>query len=95
MLLQLDLQVLLETLPLENGARLDVCEGVPVFRAPHDVSARIEQLLTEQQTRPLSEDEKRELDRYEGLDDFLSLVNRLVRNALLAPSSAPPHASAA
>jgi len=35
-----------------------------------------------------------ELERYEGLDDFLSLVNRLVRNALSA-STSPHHASAA
>jgi hypothetical protein len=89
------LQVLADTLPIEHGARLDLCDGVPVFRAPHDIVARVEELLLEQQARPLSQEEKRELDRYEGLDDFLSLVNRLVRNTFLAPDAVPPHASAA
>jgi hypothetical protein len=86
-----NLQTLIAGLPIEHGARLDVSEGVPVFRAPQDVQARVEELLLAQQTRPLSEEERQELDRYEGLDDFLSLVNRLVRNALITP----PHASAA
>ncbi len=90
MALPADLKVLLETLPIENGARLDLCDGVPVFRAPHDLVTRIEELLQEQQARPLSADEQQELERYESLDDFLSLVNRLVRNTFLAP-----HASAA
>lgn len=89
-----DLRVLVDTLPLENGARIDLCEGVPVFRAPHELVARIEELLAAQQSRALSQDEKVELERYEGLDDFLSLVNRLVRNALSA-STSPHHASAA
>lgn len=82
-------------LPLEHGARIDLSEGIPVFRAPHEMQARIEDLLAAQQEGPLSEDERRELDRYESLDDFLSLVNRLVRNTLAAPPTVSPHASAA
>lgn len=76
------LQELIQLLPIEHGARIDLSEGFPVFRAPHEMQARIEALLLAQQEGPLSDDEKRELDRYESLDEFLSLVNRLVRNAL-------------
>lgn len=86
-----NLQELIATLPIEHGARLDLSEGIPVFRAPHELQSRIEELVLAQQARPLSEDEKQELDRYESLDDFLSLVNRLVRNAIVSA----PHASAA
>ena len=85
-----NLQALIDVLPIEHGARLDLSEGVPIFRAPHEMQGRIEELLLAQQSGPLSDAEKQELDRYESLDDFLSLVNRLVRNALAAP-----HASAA
>jgi hypothetical protein len=90
-----NLQALITALPIEHGARLDVSDGVPVFRAPHEMQTRIEELLLAQQGGSLSDDERRELDRYESLDAFLSLVNRLVRNALVAPPPAAPHASAA
>lgn len=85
-----ELQTLIAALPLEHGARLDLSDGVPIFRAPHEMQARIEDLLLAQQEGPLGEEEKQELERYESLDDFLSLVNRLIRNELVAP-----HASAA
>lgn len=88
-----NLQGLIEVLPLEHGARLDVIDGVPIFRAPHEMQARIEELLAAQQTGALSDEERRELSRYESLDDFLSLVNRLIRNALTSPPA--PRASAA
>ncbi|MFO0755335.1 MAG: hypothetical protein U0359_02515 [Byssovorax sp.] len=89
------LDTLLHALPIEHGARIDVSEGFPVFRAPQEVQARIEALLLAQQDGSLTDEERQELDRYESLDDFLSLVNRLVRNALATPPSPAPHASAA
>ncbi len=95
MALRADLQVLMNTLPIENGASLDLYEGVPVFRAPRPLVTRAHELLEEKQTRKLSPHEEQELDRFEGLDDFLSLVNRLVRNALLLPDPPLPHVSPA
>ncbi len=94
-MLPVALEELVRALPIEHGARIDLSEGFPVFRAPHEVQARIEALLVAQQSSPLSDEEQRELDRYESLDDFLSLVNRLVRNTFAAPPTPAPHASAA
>jgi hypothetical protein len=60
-------------------------EGVPIFRASATVQTRIETLLAKQQATGLSAEEEQELDSYEGIDDYLSFVNRVVRN--LAHSS--------
>ena len=68
------------TLPLEGAVRIELEEGVPIFRASETVQARIETLLEKQQTQQLSQQEEQELDAYEEIDDYLSLLNRLVRN---------------
>jgi hypothetical protein len=41
-------------------------------------------LLDKQQTSPLSPEEERELDGYQEIDDYLSFVNRTIRNLFLA-----------
>ena len=66
--------------PAEGAIRIDLEEGIPVFRASHTVQARIEALLSKQRGSELSSEETQELDRYEEIDDYLSLVNRVVRN---------------
>ena len=58
-------------------------EGVPIFRASSAVKARIEELLTKQQSSLLNLEEAKELDCYEEIDDYLSFVNRLIRNQFL------------
>jgi uncharacterized protein YnzC (UPF0291/DUF896 family) len=55
-------------------------EGVPIFRASEAVQARIETLLAKQKDSPLSIEEEQELDSYEEIDDYLSFVNRTIRN---------------
>jgi hypothetical protein len=82
--MSLNLKSLLETLPMDGVVRIDLCEGVPVFRAPPQIQERIEELLEKQQAAALTADEAREISWYEQLDDFLSLVNRLVRNSMQA-----------
>lgn len=77
------LTAILESLPLDAAVRIELVGGVPVFRAPPQVRAHIDDLLEQRETRALEPDELRELTRYEELDDFLSLVNRLVRNEAL------------
>jgi len=72
------------TLPLEDAVRIELEEGVPVFRASGFVQARIEKLLLKQQRARLSMGEKEELDQYEEIDDYLSFVNRLIRNVIQA-----------
>ncbi len=74
------LQSLPATLPLEGAIRIELVEGVPIFRASSFVQTRIETLLFKQQTSQLSPDEEQELDALEEIDDYLSFLNRVVRN---------------
>lgn len=72
------------TLPLEGAVRIEIEEGVPLFRASTIVQARIETLLAKRKASALSAEEEKELDSYEEIDDYLSFVNRVVRNLLQA-----------
>lgn len=74
------------TLPVEGAVRLEIEEGVPIFRASSTVQAQIEALLAKQRTSQLSVEEEQELDSYEEIDDYLSFLNRVVRNLLQPPS---------
>jgi hypothetical protein len=67
-------------LPLEGAVRMELEEGVPIFRASSMVLDRIEQLLVKQQEIALSLEEEHEFDSYEEIDDYLSFVNRTIRN---------------
>ncbi|MCC5604574.1 hypothetical protein [Nostoc favosum] len=73
-----------KTLPIEGAVRIDLEEGILVFRASSTVQSRIEELLVKQQNAPLSAEEEKELDWYEEIDDYLSFVNRTIRNVSLA-----------
>ncbi len=72
------------TLPLEGAVRIELEEGVPVFRASNVVRERIEDLVIKQRAEGLSQGEEEELDRYEKIDDYLSFVNRVMRNIIQA-----------
>jgi hypothetical protein len=74
------LQQLPTNLPIEGAVRIELEEGIPIFRASSFVQARIEVLLSKQQDSSLDMEEERELDCYEEIDDYLSFVNRTVRN---------------
>jgi hypothetical protein len=76
------LPTLVKALPMDDAVRIEPCEGVPIFRATLRVQERIEDLLEKQTEGPLEEGEARELEAFEELDELLSLVNRLVRNAM-------------
>jgi hypothetical protein len=69
-------------LPMETAVSIELEEGVPVFRASHLIQERIESLLRKQRDSRLRNEEEKELDRYEEMDDYLSFVNRVVRNLL-------------
>jgi hypothetical protein len=75
------LKSLPSTLPLEGAVRLEIEEGVPIFRASIFVQTRIEQLLSKQRETSLNDLEEKELDSYEEIDDYLSFVNRTIRNS--------------
>ncbi len=72
------------TLPLDGAIRLELEEGVPIFRASAAVQARVEPLLDRQQQDNLTPAEVGELNLYEEIDDTLSFINRTLRNMLLA-----------
>jgi phosphoglycerate-specific signal transduction histidine kinase len=69
-----------QNLPIDGAVRIELQEGVPILRASASVQSRIEVLLTKQQEMPLTSEENEELDRYEEVDDYLSFVNRAIRN---------------
>ncbi|AFZ03651.1 hypothetical protein [Calothrix sp. PCC 6303] len=79
--LPIKLEHLPGSLPLDNAIRIELVEGIPIFRASSFVQQRIETLLNRQKDTSLTNEEEKEFDRYEELDDYLSLVNRLIRNA--------------
>ncbi len=83
MLILPQLENLRDTLPLEGAVRIELVEGIPMFRASTTVKNRIEQLLDKQKNLPLNPDEEQELNLYEEIDDYLSFVNRTVRNLFL------------
>ena len=56
------------SLPIEGAVRLELEEGIPIFRASSVVQSRIEALLDKQQTIKLSADQEQELDFYEEVN---------------------------
>ena len=67
-------------LTLEGAVSIELQEGVPIFRASRAVQTRIEELLSLQLESILTPEQEQELDSYEEIDDYLSLVNRTLRN---------------
>jgi hypothetical protein len=74
------LQRLPETLLHDGSVRLELEQGVVIFRATVAMQTRIAELLEKQHSGGLSSVEELELTDYEELDDYLSHVNRLIRN---------------
>lgn len=54
-----------------------------LFRASSVVQTRIETLLFKQESTQLNSEEEQELDALEEIDDYLSFLNRIVRNLSL------------
>jgi hypothetical protein len=69
-----------KTVRSEGAISIEVIEGVPIFRAAAQIQQRIESLLAKQKESHLNAAEEEELAHYEEIDDYLSYVNRLVRN---------------
>ena len=65
----------------ENAVKLELEQGVIIFRASTAVQKRIEELLEKERISSLTPAETEELDAYEEIDDYLSRVNRLIRNS--------------
>lgn len=74
-------------MPDEGAINIVLVEGIPIFRASSAVQERVETLLAKHGEQGLTEAETEELDRYQDIDDYLSYLNRLVRNFTLATQS--------
>jgi uncharacterized protein (DUF433 family) len=72
-----------EDFPLDSAIEVKIEGGMPIMRASAPIQRRIEQLLEKRSEAELSEAEMNELAQYAELDDYFSLINRLVRNSLL------------
>ncbi len=81
------LRKLPSSMPDDGAVNILLQEGVPIFRASHDVQERIQALVEKQQSGKLSEAEAEELEQYAEIDDYLSHLNRLVRNIALKNST--------
>jgi hypothetical protein len=77
------LTALPKTLPLDGAVRIELQNGIPIFRASQQVQNRIETLLDKREEITLIESEEQELDSYAEIDDYLSFVNRIIRNNIL------------
>lgn len=64
----------------EGAINLEIEQGVLILRVSKAVQNRVENLMHKQQTTQLTEDEEKEMEQYEQIDDYLSLLNRLSRN---------------
>lgn len=77
------LKKLPRTMPKEGAISIALQEGVPIFRASKPVQERVQFLLDKNASDELSAAEGEELDRYQEIDDYLSHLNRLIRNSIL------------
>ena len=68
------------SLPTDGAINIELIQGVPTFRASTAVVRRIEWLLEKEQETELNSNEAEELAQYEEIDDYLSHLNRIVRN---------------
>jgi hemolysin activation/secretion protein len=68
------------TLPREGAIDVELEQGVLVFRVSKGVQSRVEVLLDKHRTSSLTPAEEQELGQYEDIDDYLSYLNRLIRN---------------
>ena len=60
--LPMKLSHLPNSLPLDGAVRIELMEGVPIFRASSLVQGRIEALLTKQKESALNSKKNKELD---------------------------------
>lgn len=68
------------SLPRQGAIDIELEQGVLVFRVSQASQNRIEELLEKQRETNLTQAEAQELDQYEDIDDYLSYLNRLIRN---------------
>ena len=83
--LPIKLERLPKTLPREGAVRVDLAQGVLVFRASRFLLERIEILTAKRNVAELTSEELQELQDYEELNNYLSWVNRTIAYTLHYP----------
>lgn len=68
------------TLPRQGAIEIELEQGVLIFRISQTAQSRVEELVDKQRASQLAPNEDQELQQYEDIDDYLSYLNRLVRN---------------
>ncbi len=68
------------SMPREGAIELELQQGVLILKVSEAVQARIETLIDKQRAGLLTSAEELELNQYEEVDDYLSFLNRLIRN---------------
>jgi hypothetical protein len=76
--LPIKLEDLPKILPLDGAVRIELVEGVPIFRASATVIERIETLMARSYESSLTEDEENELDGYGELALCSSIINIII-----------------
>ncbi len=72
-----------KSLPMESAVRIELNDGIPVFKASSAIQNRIEDLLFKQRENGVTADEQKELLLYEELNDYLTFANLLMQNMIL------------
>jgi hypothetical protein len=72
------------SLPREGAINIEFEQGLPILRIARTGQERIESLLQKQREFSLTPNEEFELQKYEEVDDYLSYLNRLIRNPAFA-----------
>ena len=83
--LPIKLERLPKTLPREGAVRVELAQGVLVFRASRFFLERIGILTAKRNVAELTSEELQELQDYEELNNYLSWVNQTIIHTLHYP----------
>lgn len=83
--LPIKLERLPKTLPIEGAVRVELAQGVLVFRASRFFLERIEILTAKKNAASLTSEELQELEDYEELNNYLTWVNQTIARSLYYP----------
>lgn len=83
--LPINLERLPKTLPREGAVRIELAQGVVIFRTSRLFQEQIEILKAQQKEDELTAEELQELQDYEELNNYLTWVNQMLGNTLHYP----------
>ncbi len=81
--MDLNINRLPKTLLTDTAIQLELEQGILIFRASKKIQDRIAELLEKEKTSTVTPEEIEEFNAYSEIDDYLSHVNRLIRNSAM------------